>query len=81
MSDTKSIISRFVEFINTASQILAQELVAPDARFYVPGQTEPLSGPEGYLTIIALMRSGFSDVQWKIEDLVAEGDTVAVRSR
>jgi len=79
MSDMKSFMSRFVEFINTASPILAQELIAPDARFHVPGQPEPLSGPDGYLAIIAMMRSGFSSVKWQIEDMVAENETIAAR--
>lgn len=75
----KKLMERFVEFINTASPALASELVSPKAIFHVPGQPEPLIGPQGYLTIIAMMRSGFSDIQWSIEDMVAEGDSVAAR--
>lgn len=49
------------------------------AKFYVPGQIEPLQGPKGHLTTIAMMRSGFPDIQWTIEDLTTENDKVAVR--
>ena len=72
-------MNRFVAFINTASEKLAEELISPDAIFYVPGQPEPMRGPVGYLTIIKMMRSGFPDIQWSLEDIVAEGDKVAAR--
>ena len=29
--------------------------------------------------IIAMMRSGFSNIQWTIEDMITENDKVAVR--
>jgi steroid delta-isomerase-like uncharacterized protein len=78
--ETKNLVmSRFVEFINTASEKLAAELIAPDATFHVPGHSEPLRGPAGYLAIIQMMRGGFPDIQWTLEDVVAEGDKVAAR--
>jgi Predicted ester cyclase len=43
----------------------------------VPGQPEPLTGPKGYLMIIAMMRSGFPDIQWTIEDMIKENEKVA----
>jgi steroid delta-isomerase-like uncharacterized protein len=75
----KLVMKRFVEFINTASEQLAGELISPDAIFYVPGQPEPMRGPTGYLAIIGMMRGGFPDIQWTLEDIVAEGDKVAAR--
>jgi steroid delta-isomerase-like uncharacterized protein len=77
--DTSSFMRRFVDFINTASQQLAEELVSPDAVFHVPGRAEPVRGPAGYLAIIGMMRGGFPDVQWTLEQMVTEGDTVAAR--
>jgi steroid delta-isomerase-like uncharacterized protein len=38
-----------------------------------------MTGPQGYLAIIAMMRGGFPDIQWTLEQMVAEGDTVAAR--
>ena len=32
----KLVMDRFLEFINTASEKLAQELISPDAVFHVP---------------------------------------------
>jgi steroid delta-isomerase-like uncharacterized protein len=75
----KLVMSRFVEFINTASETLATELISPDAIFYVPGRAEPMRGPAGYLSIIQMMRGGFPDIQWILEEMVAEGNKVAAR--
>ncbi len=43
----KLVLRRFLEFINTASEKLAQELISLDAIFHVPGRPEPLRGPAG----------------------------------
>lgn len=76
---SKQVMIRFTDFINTASETLAAELVSPDAIFHVPGRSEPMRGPAGYLAIIQMMRGGFPDVQWTLEETVAEGDKVAAR--
>ncbi|MBT2118927.1 ester cyclase [Dyella sp. LX-66] len=75
----KQVMDRFVTFINTASHALAQDLVSRDAVFHVPGRPEPVRGPEGYLEIIGMMRSGFPDIQWSLEEVIAEQDKVAAR--
>jgi steroid delta-isomerase-like uncharacterized protein len=75
----KVVMHRFTEFINTASEKLAHELISPGAVFHVPGQLEPMRGPAGYLAIIGMMRSGFPDIQWTLDEMVAEGDKVAAR--
>ncbi|MEI4481634.1 MULTISPECIES: ester cyclase [unclassified Phyllobacterium] len=36
-------------------------------------------GPTGYLEIIEMMRVGFPDIQWTLEETIAEGDNVAAR--
>ncbi|MFC5521078.1 ester cyclase [Polaromonas jejuensis] len=75
----KVTMHRFVEFINTANEKLAEELISIDAIFHVPGQPEPMRGPVGYLTIIGMMRAGFPDIQWVLDELVVEGEKVAAR--
>jgi steroid delta-isomerase-like uncharacterized protein len=75
----KLIMLRFTEFINTASEKLAAELISTDAVFHVPGRPEPMRGPAGYLAIIGMMRGGFPDIQWTLEETIAEGDKVAAR--
>jgi steroid delta-isomerase-like uncharacterized protein len=79
MAIRKDFFTQFVQFINTADENLAQQLISPAAKFHVPGQPEPLQGPKGYLMIISMMRSGFPDIQWTLEDLITEGDKVAAR--
>ena len=70
---------RFLEFINTASEKLAEELISPEAIFHVPGRAEPMRGPAGYLAVIGMMRGGFPDIQWTLEEIIAEDDKVAAR--
>lgn len=38
ITENKQLMYRFTNFINTASKELAEELIAPDAVFYVPMQ-------------------------------------------
>lgn len=75
----KAAMKRFETMINTADLSLAKELVADDAPFYTPASPAPLYGGVGYLSVVHWMRKGFSDVQWKLEEMVAEGNIVAVR--
>src|ERR1035438_8572393 len=72
-------MQRFLEFINTASPKMADELIASDATFFVPGRTEPMRGPAGYMNILGMMRGGFPDIQWTLEETIAEGNKVAAR--
>src|SRR5207342_566610 len=75
----KAVMHRFTEFINTASEKLAAELISPNAVFHIPGRSEPMRGPAGYLAVIGMMRGGFPDIQWTLEEMIAEGDKVAAR--
>lgn len=74
----KATMKRFETMINTADSKLAKELVADDAPFFTPASPMPLYGGEGYLSVVHWMRKGFSDVRWKLEEMVAEGNIVAV---
>ena len=74
----KNLMKKFETMINTADKKLAEELIADDAKFYTPASPEPLFGGEGYLSVVYMMRKGFSDVQWHIKDLIADDDKVAV---
>ena len=77
----KRVVQRFTtECINTANETVAAELITPDAVLHVPpGMPAPPRGPAGYLQIVHMMRGGFSDIQWTLEEMVAEGDKVAAR--
>ncbi len=78
-TDTRTAMQRFVEFINTGDASIGRQVISPDAEFLTPFSPEPFRGLEGYLQILGIMRSAFSDVQWRIERLVVEGDTVVAR--
>jgi steroid delta-isomerase-like uncharacterized protein len=75
----KRAMLRFTDFINIASEKLAEELISPSAVFHVPGRAEPVRGPAGYLEVIGMMRGGFPDIQWTLEEMIVEGDMVAAR--
>ena len=45
--------------------------------FTFPGRAEPVHGPQGDLEIIGMMRGGFPDIQWTLEETVIEGDVIA----
>ena len=75
----KQAMYRFETMINTADDALAEELVASDAPFYTPASPEPLYGGKGYLSVVHWMRKSFSDVQWKLEEMVADEQKVAAR--
>ena len=76
--DIKQLLAEFERMINTADENLAAKLIAADAIFYAPTQPEPLTGPKGYLAIVHMMRSAFSDVKWHLEDCVTEPGKIAV---
>ncbi len=75
----KTLMKQFEQMINTADENLAQKLVADNAPFYTPASPNPLYGGNGYLSVVHWMRNSFSDVQWKLEEMVADVDKVAVR--
>jgi steroid delta-isomerase-like uncharacterized protein len=64
------------EFINKGNTAVAETLVAEDWRSAdpFPGQEQ---GRAGLIDTIAMMRTAFPDLQWTIEEQVAEGDKVA----
>lgn len=74
----REVMKKFETMINTADENLAEELISENAPFYTPVSPQPLYGGKGYLSVVHFMRTGFSDVQWKLKDIVADGDKVAV---
>lgn len=66
----------FEEVLNTGRFAALDELFAPSYRNYFPGSPAPLNRT-GWEHTITLFRSAFPDMQCTIEQLIAEGDTVA----
>ena len=75
----KDAMRRFEKCINENDLALGRELISETAAFATPVSPEPLHGAEGYLSVVSLMRASFPDVRWKLEDMVADEKTVAVR--
>ncbi len=71
----KQLVRRFIADVwNTGDADAADDMVHPD--YDVPGHG---SGPEAVKRNVAAMRAAFPDLEWTVENLVAEGDWVAVR--
>jgi steroid delta-isomerase-like uncharacterized protein len=71
----KEIVRKIYEdCLNTGKMELLNQFVAEDY-VGVAGQV----GPEAFAGLIKELRQGFPDIQWTIEDLLAEGDRVVVR--
>ena len=79
IEQNEKIMKKFEKMINTADEHLAGELISDSAAFYTPASLEPLYGGKGYLSVVHWMRSGFSDVQWKLEEMIVNKNKAAVR--
>jgi steroid delta-isomerase-like uncharacterized protein len=74
----KRIMQRFTsEFLPTGDPALAREFISPDIVMHFGGQTQ--HGRDTYLGIVAANMKAFPDLKWTVEDMRAEGDTVAIR--
>jgi predicted ester cyclase len=76
----KAIIRRlYHEAIDMGNLAVVDETYAPDVELHVPGIPEDPYGPGPVKQLLATMRVAFPGLRVTIEDLIAEGDTVAAR--
>jgi predicted ester cyclase len=76
--DNKQVVRRiFEDGVNSRKMELLNQLIADD---YV-GPQGGTTGPAAFTGPIQGLIEGFPDIHYKIEDLVAEGDRVALRWR
>jgi predicted ester cyclase len=68
----------YEEGLNGGNLAVAEELIDPEFldREAHPGGNR---GPESLRRLITMLRTAFPDLRFEIEDLIAEGDTVAGR--
>ncbi len=71
-------MKKFQIMINTADEKMADALIDKNAPFLTPASPEPLYGGKGYLSLVHWLRKSFSNVQWTMQDIIAEDDKVAV---
>ena len=75
--ENKALSRRLIaEMVNKGNFALAEDLVAEDWRPVDPRPGQEL-GRTGLFAAVAKMRAAFPDLEYTIEDMVAEGDKVA----
>jgi steroid delta-isomerase-like uncharacterized protein len=76
--ENKAIVRRVIdELVNKGNLAVADEVLASSYIYHFP--THDIKGTEGFKEFIGMMRKAFPDLHVTIEDLRAEGDTVAAR--
>ena len=74
----KATLKRIYEEVwNKGNMSVIPELISP--LYLTRTFTRDFKGPEGFRELVTWMRSGSSDIQYSIDDLVAEGDKIAAR--
>ena len=78
--ENKALVRRwFEELFNQGNLDVADEIVAQDHTLHDPTLPDLPSGPEGDKRIVSLYHGAFPDADITVEDLLAEGDSVAAR--
>jgi len=78
--NNKALIRRvYEEAINQGNLALLDELVSSGYELHDPNYPQPVLGAEGLKQYLQTFRSAFPDLHFTIEDLMGEGDTVALR--
>jgi predicted ester cyclase len=77
--ENKALMHRFYEeWVHPGNLEVADEIIAPDCPLYF-GSMFMGTGPEAFKQTRAMVYSGFPDFRWTIEEIIAEGETVAER--
>ncbi|CAN5728669.1 ester cyclase [soil metagenome] len=77
--ENKEVVRRFWGVWEEGNIGLVDELLAPDYVNHSPGMPGQPAGPDGVKAIVSMFRSGMPDLKVVIDDMIAEGDKVAVR--
>jgi steroid delta-isomerase-like uncharacterized protein len=79
-TENKDIVRRqwFQEFWDNWNVSKADELFTSDYRLHLPGVPTPMSR-EATKEVVKMFGASFPDLQHTIEDIIAEGNTVAAR--
>lgn len=78
--ENKKLISEHYDaFLRQDAEAVRRQLAADFRDHEMPPGTPP--GPEPVLRYRAMLHGAFPDLQIKLEDMVADGDRVAVRAR
>lgn len=78
--ENKRVVSRYLEeVINGRNLDRADELLAPDFAIDHAGLPGTVRTPAGFKQMIGVFIAGFPDLRATVEEIIGEGDTVAVR--
>ncbi|HVO43876.1 MAG TPA: ester cyclase [Aggregatilineales bacterium] len=78
VEQNKAVVRRFFEEVfNQGKLAVADEIFAP--WFSGRGLAGHGPGPESAKRAVTHLRAGFPDIQFTVEDLIADGDSVVVR--
>jgi steroid delta-isomerase-like uncharacterized protein len=77
--ENKALVRRFLETALSDNFGAIDSMIAPDFRLHFGAM--PPSGAAEFKQFVPAFLSSFPDMQMQIEDLIAEGDTVAGRWR
>ena len=75
----KAIVRRWLEEMDKHNFEIIDEVVSPDLRFHFPGNPTPMTFEE-YKQFVHSVYEAMPDLRHKIEDLIAEGDSVVMRA-
>lgn len=79
MTDNKTLARRlYDEVLNRGDLAVADEFLAPDLIDHEAGPEAP-RGTETMKAFVTTLRTGFPDLRFTVEDVIAEGDLVACR--
>jgi predicted ester cyclase len=79
--ENKTVVRRvFEEIFNQNNLATVDELIAADYVYHRPGGPE-MRGPATYKRLLGTFRMAFPDVQFTIQEMIAEGDAVFTRWR
>ena len=76
----KLVLDHYESFVNQQDAEAVRRQLAPDFRDHEMPPGTP-AGPEAAIQFRAMLHAAFPDLRISIEDMVAEGDRVAVRAR
>ena len=77
--ENKAIIHRLMEEVWTNGDLSLVELISVNYKHHDTSTPDFGPGPEGERKRATLYRSAFPDLQFIVEDVIAEGETVSVR--
>lgn len=78
--ENKALVHCFIEeIVNKGNMAVADEIFAEDFVLHIGRGTFSNQGPEVPKKVFTILRTGFPDLNLTIDDMISEGDKIAVR--